>query len=189
MDNISIRLVTESDVPALLQIYGGYVRTSAVTFEYDVPTEQEFRSRIEKTLEKYPYFAAESDGVILGYAYAGAFRTRPAYGWAAELSIYLSPEARGKGLGRMLYETLERSLRRMGIVNLYACISWPETEDEYLDRNSHDFHAHMGFVTVGQFHRCGYKFGRWYDMIWMEKIIGEHTCPPMDVIPYPLLTD
>ena len=62
----------------------------------------------------------------------------------------------------------------MGIVNLYACIGYTDKEDEYLTKNSAQFHEHLGFVTVGRFHQCGYKFGRWYDMIWMEKIIGEH---------------
>ena len=186
---ISIRSVTEDDAPALLAIYSHYVRCSAVTFEYDVPSEAEFRRRIRGTLEKYPYLAAESGGIILGYAYAGPFHPRAAYGWSAELSIYLSPDARGKGLGRRLYETLEQELGRMGIINLYACISWPEIEDEYLDRSSPDFHTHLGFVTVGHFRQCGYKFDRWYDMIWMEKIIGGHVCPPTDVIPYPPLRE
>lgn len=187
MENIVIRSAAPDDAPALLEIYSWYVRHSAVTFEYDVPSEAEFRRRIISTLEKYPYFVAEAEGAILGYAYAGAFRTRPAYGWSAELSIYLDTEARRKGLGRMLYQALEETLARMGILNLYACITWPEAEDEYLDRSSPDFHAHMGYRTVGMFHRCGYKFGRWYSMIWMEKIIGGHSGPPMDVIPYPLL--
>ena len=77
-------------------------------------------------------------------------------------------------MGRMLYEALETVLKEMGILNLYACIGYPETEDEYLTRNSADFHAHLGFEKVGEFHKCGYKFDRWYSMIWMEKIIGEH---------------
>lgn len=69
----------------------------------------------------------------------------------------------------------------MGITNLYACIGYPQTEDEYLDKNSEQFHAHLGFQTVGTFHRCGYKFNRWYDMIWMEKMIGEHQSQQLPV--------
>ena len=187
MENIIIRPVVEDDAPALLAIYGWYVLHSAVTFEYDVPAEEEFRRRIARTLEKYPYLAAEKDGVILGYAYAGAFHSRAAYGWAAELSIYLDREARGRGLGRRLYEAMEAALKAMGVANLYACIASPITEDEYLDNASERFHARLGYVTVGRFHRCGYKFGRWYDMIWMEKNVGEHECPPRDVVPYPSL--
>lgn len=112
--------------------------------------------------------------MIQGYAYAGSFVGRAAYDWSCELTIYVSPDARKCGLGRKLYEALENKLKDMGILNLYACIGYPETEDEYLTRNSAEFHAHVGFSRVGEFNCCGYKFGRWYNMIWMEKIIGEH---------------
>jgi phosphinothricin acetyltransferase len=185
VENITIRPVSESDAAALLEIYRWYVVNTAVTFEYDVPSEAEFRERIRRTLEKYPYLAAEADGVLLGYAYAGAFKGRAAYDWAVELSIYLDKDRRGRGLGRRLYKALEEELAKMGILNLYACIASPVVEDEYLTRASERFHSRLGFVTAGRFHRCGYKFGRWYDMIWMEKFIGGHECPPTDVIPYP----
>ena len=87
----------------------------------------------------------------------------------------VSPAAQKQGLGRRLYEALEARLRDMGFLNLYACIGYPEEEDEYLTRNSAEFHAHLGFRKVGEFHLCGYKFGRWYHMIWMEKLVGEHN--------------
>ncbi|MBQ9572428.1 MAG: GNAT family N-acetyltransferase [Acidaminococcaceae bacterium] len=90
-------------------------------------------------------------------------------------------------MGRMLYEALETELKKMGILNLYACIGYPETEDEYLTRNSAGFHAHLGYVKVGEFHKCGYKFGRWYNMIWMEKIIGEHEDRKAPIQYYPAL--
>ena len=109
---------------------------------------------------------------------------RAAYDWACELTIYLDPEVRRKGLGRKLYGELEKRLARMGILNLYACIGYPETEDEYLTRNSAEFHAHLGFALCGRFNRCGYKFDRWYDMVWMEKQIGEHRSPMPQIIPY-----
>ncbi|MBQ7477690.1 MAG: N-acetyltransferase, partial [Selenomonadaceae bacterium] len=99
---------------------------------------------------------------------------RAAYDWSAELTIYLNPEEKGHGIGRKLYEAIEEKLAGMGIKNLYACIGDPLEEDEYLTRNSEKFHAHMGFTKVGTFHKCGHKFGRWYNMIWMEKIIGKH---------------
>ena len=93
----------------------------------------------------------------------------------------LDRNARNCGLGRRIYDALANRLKKMGILNLYACIGYPQTEDEYLTKNSQQFHAHLGFQTVGLFHNCGYKFGRWYDMIWMEKIIGEHKAdqPPV----------
>lgn len=88
------------------------------------------------------------------------------------------------GLGRRLYEELADRLKKMGILNLYACIGYPQVEDEYLTKNSAEFHAHLGFELVGTFHNCGYKFDRWYDMVWMEKIIGEPHAGQPAVKPY-----
>lgn len=174
MENIEIRIAGLCDCKEILEIYAYYVTNTAITFEYDVPTEAEFRARMEKTLQKYPYLVAVRDGEILGYAYAGVFVGRAAYDWSAELTIYLKHTARKCGIGRKLYEALEECLKKMGILNLYACIGEPEVEDEYLTKNSAEFHAHLGFRKVGSFYKCGYKFNRWYHMIWMEKIIGEH---------------
>jgi phosphinothricin acetyltransferase len=111
--------------------------------------------------------------MIQGYAYAGSFHSRAAYSHCCELSIYLDRNARRNGYGRKLYEVLEEKLREMGFLNLYACIGDPITEDEYLTHNSELFHQHMGFTKIGTFHRCGRKFDRWYNMIYMEKIITE----------------
>ena len=169
-----IRSASPDDAKHLLEIYGYYVENTAVSFEYEAPTENEFRERIAGTLKKYPYLVLEDDGVIRGYAYAGVFKGRAAYDRSCEVSIYLHRAARGRGYGRAVYEALEQSLKERGILNLYACIADPITEDEYLTKNSERFHRHMGYVRVGEFHRCAYKFGRWYNMIWMEKIIGEH---------------
>ena len=102
-----IRIATAEDAEALLAIYAPYVRDTAITFEYRVPSLEEFRRRIEATLEKYPYLALEDGGEILGYAYAAPFKERAAYDWAVETTIYLRPDARGKGCGRTLYEALE----------------------------------------------------------------------------------
>lgn len=162
------------DAERLLEIYDYYVKNTAITFEYTTPTLEEFRGRMEKTMQKYPYLVAVKDGVIAGYAYAGAFVGRAAYDWSCETSIYLDKNARRCGIGKTLYAALEKELKKMGILNMYACIGYPDNEDEYLTRNSAEFHSHIGFVQVGEFHKCGYKFGRWYNMIWMEKIIGEH---------------
>ena len=172
--NTSIRNAVIDDAARLLEIYTYYVESTAITFEYDIPTIEDFRSRMKHTMEKYPYLVIEVDGVILGYAYAGSFVGRAAYDWSCEMTIYLDHTAQKQGLGRKLYVALEQALKDMGILNLYACIGYPAVPDEYLTTNSADFHAHLGFAEVGRFHKCGYKFGRWYDMIWMEKVIGEH---------------
>ena len=184
MNEISLREVTPDDAEELLKIYEYYVLSTAITFEYDVPSADEFRRRIEHTLERYPYIAAVEDGKIVGYAYAGAFVGRKAYDWSAELTVYVDHHIRKKGIGGLLYRELENILQKMGIINLYACIGYPQTDDEYLTKNSEEFHAHLGFKTVGTFTKCGYKFGRWYDMIWMEKVIGEHNPHTNDIIPF-----
>ena len=169
-----IRKATIEDAERLLEIYAYYVKNTAITFEYDVPSLDEFRNRIDSTLKRYPYLVLEENDIIQGYAYAGAFVGRAAYDRSCEMTIYLNCNSKGRGYGRALYEALEQALKDMGILNLYACIGDPIVEDEYLTRNSEQFHKHLGFTKVGTFHKCGYKFERWYNMIWMEKIIGEH---------------
>ena len=169
-----IRSATENDAERLLEIYAYYVKNTAISFEYAVPSVEEFRSRIIHTLEKYPYLVIEENGLIRGYAYAGVFKGRAAYDHCCEMTIYLDHDSKGKGYGRALYSAMEEALRKMGMINLYACIADPISEDEYLTKNSEHFHQHMGYTKVGEFHKCGFKFDRWYNMIWMEKIIGEN---------------
>lgn len=184
MENIVVRNARVEDAQALLDIYSYYVKNTAISFEYEVPSLEEFKDRMRKTLKKYPYLCIVKDGIIKGYAYAGAFVGRAAYDWSAEMTVYIAHDARKCGLGRRIYEALETALKEMGILNLYACIGYPEVEDEYLTKNSALFHQHMGYRKVGEFHRCGYKFGRWYHMVWMEKIIGEHSENQTAVRPY-----
>ena len=178
---MTIRSATLGDAPRLLEIYAWYVERTAVSFEYETPSLEEFRGRMARTMERYPWLVVEEDGMVRGYAYAGVFKGRAAYDWACETTIYLDRDARGRGLGRALYGALETELKAMGILNLYACITWPEVEDETLTLASPRFHAHMGYGEVGRFRRCGYKFGRWYDMIWMGKDIGPHDPDPAPV--------
>ena len=180
-----IRIATKEDAKNLLEIYAYYVENTAITFEYEVPSLEEFEKRIEKTLRRYPYLISEQNGKILGYTYAGAFNERSAYDWAVETTIYIAKDARKKGLGRELYMALENALSLQNVINLNACIGYPDVEDEYLTKNSASFHEHLGYRMVGEFHKCGYKFGRWYDMVWMEKFIGEHNSDQKTVKCYP----
>lgn len=175
MSSVNVRQAVPDDAERLLEIYAWYIENTAVTFDYDVPSAGEFRSRIIGTIKEFPYLVLEDCGRVQGYAYAGPFVGRAAYSHSCELSIYLDHDAHGRGYGRILYEALEGKLKEAGILNLYACIGDPVIEDEYLTRNSEQFHRHLGFTKVGTFHKCGYKFGRWYNMIWMEKIIGHHS--------------
>ena len=181
---VKLRRAVPEDAPRLVEIYGYYVEKTAISFEYTVPSPEKFRGRMERIMRRYPYLVAEVDGRVAGYAYAGAFVGRAAYDWACELTIYLDHDARKHGMGRAPYEALADRLQAMGILNLYACIGYPQVEDEYLTRNSARFHEHLGFALVGTFHNCGYKFGRWYDMVWMEKILGEHRPDQPPVQPY-----
>ena len=178
LNNIKIRLATLEDAERLLEIYKPYVTDTAVSFEYEVPTVENFRSRIENTLATYPYLVAVVDGVIAGYAYAGAFIKRPAYDWSAEASIYLDMDMKGQGIGSALYAKLEEILAKQNVLNVNACIAYIEEEDQYLTNASMYFHEACGYRLVGQFTNSGCKFGKWYHMIWMEKIIGEHVTDP-----------
>ena len=114
------------------------------------------------------------NGKVVGYAYASAFKPRDAYQWAIETSIYVDNNNKRSGIGRQLHEALEQRLKMQGILNMNACISFIEPEDEYLTQDSVRFHECLGYQKVAHFHQCGKKFNRWYDMIWMEKMIGEH---------------
>ena len=176
-----IRSAKLEDVPALLGIYAPYVLETAITFEYDVPTEAEFARRMAETMQRYPYLVLEDGGEAVGYAYAGTFKARAAYGWAVETTIYLRRDARGKGYGKALYTALEEELRHRHYLNAYACITWLDTEDEYVTHLSPRFHERMDYRLCGAFRKCGYKFGRWYDMIWMEKHLGEHGPTPLPI--------
>ena len=132
MSEVQIRNASVNDAERLLEIYSYYVQNTAITFEYSVPSLSEFKDRISNTIKRYPYLVIERDDVIQGYAYAGAFVGRAAYDWSCELTVYLDHTARKCGLGRKIYEALEEKLSKMGITNLYACIGYPQVEDEYL---------------------------------------------------------
>ena len=177
-ENVQIRPATPDDASELVHIYAPYVAHTAITFEYGVPSVQEFKERIKRTIQKYPYIVAACNDEILGYAYTGVFVARQAYDWSCETTVYLKQGKQKMGLGRKLYETIEDISRAQHIINLNACIAYSEKDDEYLTKNSVQFHEHLGYRYVGRFHKCGYKFGRWYDMVWMEKLLDKHPDKP-----------
>lgn len=174
IDDISIRFAKSEDAKELLKIYAYYVTDTAISFETEVPSEEEFKLRIEEVLKSYPFIVACKDDEILGYAYLHSFVGRKAYELSAETTIYLNPDKKKMGIGKKLYSVLEDIAKAQNITNLYSCIGYVDKEDEYLNNNSVQFHEHIGFRMVGKFENCGHKFGRWYHMVWMEKIIGEH---------------
>ena len=167
---MEIRLAKPSDARSLLDIYAPYVENTAITFEYEVPTVEDFTTRIEKTLEKYPYLVAEEDCVVLGYAYASTYYARAAYDWAVELSVYVSLDSRGQGVGTKLYDALEYLLDQMGYVHFLACISLP-------NEASLTLHRKRGYQQVAHFPKIGYKFNRWHDIVWLQKSLDKEARP------------
>ena len=164
-----IRIALESDIPAILAIYAPFVEHTTVSFEYDVPSEEEFLRRFRGITEQFPWLAWEEDGQVLGYAYAAKPFERVGYSWCAEPSIYLHEDARGRDVGRKLYAVLESILAQQGYCVLYSLITGE-------NKASLRFHEKCGYRTVMELPECGRKFGRWLSLIWMEKRlkIGEN---------------
>ena len=157
-----LRIAVESDLPAILAIYGPYIVTSTATFEYTVPSLESFLERFCGITARFPWLVYEEEGVILGYAYASAPFTRAAYAWCAEPSVYLRPDARGRGIGRRFYNALEAILKYQGFQLLYALVTGENTA-------SLSFHRALGYEALAVFPDCGFKFGRWLDLHWLQK--------------------
>ena len=170
MAEVLFRFASEDDAAQLLDVYAPYVRNTAVSFEYEVPSLQEFMERIRAVTQNYPYLICEVGGRIAGYAYAQRQRERAAYGWNAELSVYLRQAYVRRGIGRAFYTALLDILHMQGVENVYGCVTVPNAGSERL-------HEAMGFRRIGVFHRTGYKLGAWHDVAWFEKRIGEAECP------------
>lgn len=166
-----IREALEKDADRLVEIYSYYVKDTAVSFEYEVPSVEEFANRIRSIKEKYPYLVYETNGRIMGYAYASAYSVREAYNWTVATSIYLDKDCRRNGIGTALYEELEAKLAEQGIVNALAGVAYTDMEDEYLTHDSYEFHKKRGYIKVAHMPRIGKKFDRWYDLLWMQKNI------------------
>lgn len=169
---INVRSVALEDAKHLVEIYRPYVEETAITFDYAVPSIYEFEEKITKIIQNYPFFIAEKDDKILGYAYAGEFYPKDAYKWTAEITIYLDKDARGKGIGETLYANLEKELLDRGIYNLTSCIAYP-------DEGSISFHEKRGYRKVAHFEKVGYKFERWWDVVWYQKDIRDENKPEL----------
>lgn len=171
---IEIRPAVPEDAQAILHIYAPYVEQTAITFEYTVPSLDEFSGRIRSLRAVYPYLVVEVDGQMAGFAYAAPFRGWAAYQWDAELSIYLSPAFQRQRLGTRLYRTLLAMLTKQNVVTAYACITCPG--------NSIAFHEALGFQRVGMFPRSGWKFESWHDVVWMEQSLRQRVTAPEPLI-------
>lgn len=175
----TIRRAEAGDAAALLEIYRPFITDTVVTFEYDVPTADEFAGRITDTLADFPYLVCERDGKPVGYAYAHHIRERAAYDWAVELSIYLAPEAQAQGVGTVLYQCLIDLLDMQNIRILYGCVTLP-------NEGSRRLHEKLGFVLTGVWHGSGWKFEGWHDVGWFEKRLGGDA-PARPVVPFAAL--
>ena len=170
---VCVRAAAPEDAEQLLEIYTPFVISedsslSNVSFELAVPDVEEFRQRIQDISKQFPYLVGEVNGQILGYVYCHPYRERLAYQWAVEVTIYLAPAGQGKGLGRLLYETMEKLLCLQGVTMTYSCITVG---------NDHSIKMHeaLGYRLIGTFTNSGYKNGQWLDTVWLEKQL--QPCP------------
>lgn len=181
MQPFTIRRAGVQDAAALLDIYRPFITDTVVTFEYDVPTADEFAGRIADTLPDFPYLVCARDGKPVGYAYAHRIRARAAYDWACELSIYLAPAAQGRGVGTALYRCLTELLDMQNMRILYGCVTLP-------NEGSRRLHETLDFALTGVWHGAGWKFGRWHDVGWFEKRLGGDA-PARPIVPFAALGD
>ena len=172
-NDLHIRMATPDDAAACLDLYTPFVHNTAVTSELEPPSLDEFARRIRTTIERYPYLVAVLDGRVVGYAYARPFKSRAGYAGSVEVSVYVNPAVHKHGVGRALYSELDARLARQGVTNLYAYVACAQVEgDPYLTDASMCFHKRMGYKQVGLLHGCVRKFGRAYDVAFMEKLLG-----------------
>ena len=174
--NFTIREVQESDIQNLLNIYRPYVENTAISFETKVSSIDEFHQKITICLKNFPWLVAEKDGAIVGYAYAGKFRTRNAYNWSVESSVYVSKELQRQGIGKKLYHKLFEILKSQGIVNVFAGITLPDIGSIHL-------HESLGFKKIGIYKKVGFKFEKWWDVGWWQLEFSRPS-HPKGIIPY-----
>jgi L-amino acid N-acyltransferase YncA len=166
MSELTLRKVQLSDAKALLEIYAPCVFESHISFEYKIPSLGDFEKRVAKISSKFPYYVAEYQGRIVGYAYASHFRERAAYGWILETSVYVAEDFHGSlhSPAKSLYEKLFADLKDQGIKQVIGVISLP-------NEKSVKFHEKLGFKVAGTFPSAGFKLGQWWDVVFMAKCL------------------
>lgn len=168
------------DAAAVAAIYAPAVLSSIASFEETPPDEPEMAERIRSTLTRTPWLVAVEGGEVVGYAYAGRHLERPGYRWSVNVSVYLAPDARGRGIGRALYDELLAILRRQRFVNAYAGIALPNPASVAL-------HEAIGMRRVALYRRVGFKFGAWHDVAWYGLRLADPPGTPPEPIPLPEL--
>lgn len=173
----NVRVASGADADGVLAIYAPNVRDTFVSFELAPPALEEMRSRILATLVSHPWLVYELEGSVAGYAYGSPHRERPAYQWCADVSCYVHPEARRRGIARALYEALLRVLRAQGYFNAYAGIALPNAASARL-------HEAVGFEPLGVYRGVGFKQGAWRDVGWWHCRLGELPANPAPPRPF-----
>jgi L-amino acid N-acyltransferase YncA len=171
-----VRIAVPTDAIAIQGIYAPVVTSTTISFELEPPTVEEMAQRIESTLAHYPYLVAESNGQVLGYAYASQHRARQAYGWSVDVTVYVDPVYHRGGIGKALYERLLPLLERQGFHAAYAGISLPNVASQAL-------HERFGFQHIGTYPEVGFKHGKWHDVGYWRRLLNPAT-PPHPVIPF-----
>jgi phosphinothricin acetyltransferase len=171
----SIRPALSSDATSILDIYAPFILNTAVSFETEVPTIENFSQRIISNQESWPWLVYESDGLIAGYAYASKHRERAAYQWCVESSVYVNDHFQQKGIATQLYQTLFQILKYQGCRNVYAGITLPN------ERSIH-FHEKMGFNKIADYRNIGYKLNRWNTVRWYELQLNHYSDAPAPFI-------
>ncbi len=171
---MKIRFANSDDAAACAAIYAPFVDGSAVSFEMVPPDANEMARRIDKLWPTHPWIVAEEDGVVLGYAYGSPYRERKAYQWAVETTVYLSADARGKGLGRKLYEVLIDLLTRQGFTKAYGVVTLPNPA-------SAGVHEAVGFKAFAVYRDIGFKNGAWHDVGWWERDLANASTPAQEL--------
>lgn len=176
MADYRFRLANPGDVPAILDIYRGYVENTAITFEVETPSAEEFAGRIRTISAAYPYIVCENENAVAGYAYAHRHMERAAYQWNAELSVYIDGGHHRCGIGKKLYGILMEILKLQNVKNVYGGVTAPNEKSERL-------HESFGFTKLGTYHSTGFKCGAWHDVMWFEKAIGSFDAEPAPFLP------
>ena len=175
MAEINIRDAAAQDMRRMREIYGWYVKHTAAVFEDDVPSEAEFAQRMKQIAQRYAIIAAEEDGVIQGFAYAQPLSLGLCCDWSCELFVFVAQDQRRRGIGLMLANNLMNIEKLAGVQNFYAKIPLPAgVDDARLTIAAKRLSEKEGFVAVGRFTKCVCKFSTWYDMLWVEKLVGAH---------------
>jgi L-amino acid N-acyltransferase YncA len=175
-----IRVAGEQDAEAIAAIYAPAVTDGSTSFELTPPNAEEMRRRILAVLPQYPWLVCESSGAVLGYVYATTHMERAAYRWSVDVSAYIRHDAHRRGIARALYTALFEILVIQGYRNAYAGATLPNPASVQL-------HQAMGFKEVGVYHQIGYKFGRWHDVVWLERPLAEHVIEPPEPIAFSTL--